>query len=138
MTDLVVEGLNHFYGSVQSLDHINLTCRRGVMTCLLGPSGCGKSTLLRCIGGYEQPQSGSVSLADQHLVCERNSLPPEKRHVGMVFQDCALFPHLSVWQNVAFGLRKLPRSERKRLALAALDRFHLADLADRYPHTCSQ
>lgn len=137
MNAIVIDALDHAYAGVPSLHGIALTCPPGAITCLLGPSGCGKSTLLRCIAGHERPTAGRVSLGDRRLVDGRHALPPETRGIGMVFQDAALFPHLRVWENVGFGLRRTRRRERRRLALAALGRFGLEDLAERYPHTCS-
>jgi iron(III) transport system ATP-binding protein len=137
MKALTISDLSHFYGEFQSLYGIDLACPAQQITCLLGPSGCGKSTLLRCIAGHESPISGSIHLGEEPLVKDHHSLPPEARGVGMVFQDYALFPHLKVWQNAAFGLHKLPRKQRRKRACEVLDRMEIGELADRYPHTCS-
>ena len=137
MSAIRIQGVSHFYGNLQSLSGVDLTCSPKEITCLLGPSGCGKSTLLRCIAGHERPTSGSIHLGDQLLSDPETHLPAERRDIGMVFQDYALFPHLKVWQNVAFGLHTLPRKERKPRALEVLERMEIPELAERYPHTCS-
>lgn len=137
MNSITLKGVSHFYGDIQSLREVDLFCAPKEITCLLGPSGCGKSTLLRCIAGHEQPSAGSIALGDQVLVDDTTRLAPEARDVGMVFQDYALFPHLKVWQNVAFGLHTFPRKDRKAMALEVLERMEIAELAERYPHTCS-
>ena len=137
MNSLLLKGLSHSYGSVQSLHSIDLACPASGITCLLGPSGCGKSTLLRCVAGHETPTAGSIHLGDQVLVDSNTFISPEKRKIGMVFQDYALFPHLKIWQNVAFGLQDLPRKERRTRAHEVLEQMEIGELADRYPHTCS-
>jgi ABC-type Fe3+/spermidine/putrescine transport system ATPase subunit len=103
---------------------VDLTLEPGTFFCLLGPSGCGKTTLLRLIGGYLLSDSGTIILADRDVTAQ----PPEQRDIGMVFQNYALFPHLSARANVAFGLevRKMPRAERERRIEAMLDRVGLA------------
>lgn len=103
MSDINVslENLTKLFGKVTAVDHINLNVKRGEFLTLLGPSGCGKTTLLRMIAGFEEPTSGSVHIDGQNVT----HVPPHKRPVNMVFQHYALFPHLSVFDNVAFGLR---------------------------------
>ena len=107
------------------------------ITTILGSSGCGKSTLLRCIAGHEQPFAGSIQLGDQCLSGEKHWVPPEHRPVGMVFQDYALFPHLTIERNVMFGLRHLAKAEQRERAMHWLARCGLSDLAQRHPHQCS-
>lgn len=104
---------------------------------LVGPSGCGKSTLLRLIAGIEKCQSGRVNLYGGTVSSPKLHVPPEKRDVGLVFQDYALFPHLSVLDNVCFGLNKLARAARKPTALAALEQVGMTHLSHRYPHELS-
>jgi putative spermidine/putrescine transport system ATP-binding protein len=121
---LRLQGLCHAFGSnPPAVDGVNLALEPGTFFCLLGPSGCGKTTLLRLIGGYLTPSSGSIFLGHHEVTAQ----PPERRDVGMVFQNYALFPHLSARANVAFGLeaRKVPRPERERRVEAMLDRVGL-------------
>jgi iron(III) transport system ATP-binding protein len=116
---------------------LSFVLRRGEIGCLLGPSGCGKTTVLRAIAGFEPLLSGSISLGGRRLSTAEHTAAPETRQVGVVFQDYALFPHLSVSDNIAFGLRKLPLSQRKErvdklLALVGLDTH-----ARQFPHELS-
>ena len=135
---LSLSGVKHCYQRFVSLHGVSLECEPGAITCLLGPSGCGKSTLLRCIAGHEPICDGTITLGDTTLVDGKScGIAPEKRHVGMVFQDYALFPHLRVWQNVAFGLTGMSKKAKKQHAIEMLQHFGLEDLAERYPHTCS-
>ena len=118
------------------VDHVSLSILPGNVTCLLGPSGCGKSTTLRMIAGVEQPDSGEIRV-DGRLVCDTvTRVPPEKRSVGLMFQDFALFPHLCVGDNVAFGLRG-PKAARRKRAGELLERVGLAHFMDDYPHQLS-
>ena len=106
---LVVRGVSKKYGPTTVLDHIDLTIRRGELVTLLGPSGCGKTTLLRAIAGLAQPDTGKVELAGRDVT----HVPPHKRNVGVVFQSYALFPHLTVAGNVAFGLEGARRGQAR-------------------------
>jgi iron(III) transport system ATP-binding protein len=126
-------GLVRRFGPVTAVDGVSLEIDQGEVVALLGPSGCGKTTLLRLLAGFERPDAGSVRLGGVE-VAGRSWVPPERRQVGLVFQDYALFPHLTVAENVAFGLRRPGRSERvaELLAQAGLD-AHGA----RYPHELS-
>jgi iron(III) transport system ATP-binding protein len=110
---------------------------RGEIGCLLGPSGCGKTTVLRAIAGFESLQGGSISLGGRILSEPGQTAPPETRHVGVVFQDYALFPHLPVWDNIEFGLRKLSSAERKARIDRLLSLVGLASHARQYPHELS-
>lgn len=123
------------YGSFTALDGVSLTASRGELLTLLGPSGCGKTTLLRIIAGFLQPDAGQVSLAGRGL----NGVPPNARNLGMVFQNYAIFPHLSVAENVAYGLRArgIASSEIVRRVAEALARVRLAQFADRFPDALS-
>jgi iron(III) transport system ATP-binding protein len=125
------------YGSKAAVDGVSLDLRAGRITCLLGPSGCGKSTLLRLIAGLEPLDDGTIHAGDRLLSDATQEVPPEHRGVGLVFQDYALFPHLTVLQNVAFGLRHQPRRERTARALALLEQVQLASRADAWPHMLS-
>ena len=115
----------------------SLDVAAGEVVCLLGPSGCGKTTLLRLASGIERPSGGRVLLDGQEVAGPNRFVPPEKRSVGLMFQDFALFPHLTNLQNVAFGLSALARDDAVREAFAALERVGLADYAQEYPHVLS-
>ena len=122
------------FGAVQAVDDARLCIERGEFVALLGPSGCGKTTLLRLIAGFEEPDAGEIRVAERPVAGGGVWVPPERRKVGMVFQDYALFPHLTVAENVAFGL---PRSERKARVPAVLALVDLCGHGDRYPHELS-
>jgi len=113
---LTFDDLSRRYGATLALDHVSLDIAPGEILCLLGPSGCGKSTLLRIAAGVERPSAGRVLLDEQEVGGPERFVPPEKRGVGLMFQDFALFPHLSILDNAAFGLRSLTRPKpRPRL-----------------------
>lgn len=117
---------------------INLHLEAGEVVCLLGPSGCGKTTLLRIAAGLQVPTSGKVFLG-RSLVSAPGGVqvPPEKRNVGLAFQESALFPHLTVLENVCFGISALPKKQKQSRALDLLERLGMADSANVYPHTLS-
>lgn len=125
------------YGEVAVLDGISLDIAPGEVVSLLGPSGSGKTTLLRLISGIERPDSGRVLINDSEVAGPDRFVPPEKRGVGLMFQDFALFPHLSVLDNVCFGLKGLAPQDRVRSARAILERVGLAGFADAFPSTLS-
>jgi iron(III) transport system ATP-binding protein len=116
---------------------VSLEVRAGELVAVLGPSGCGKTTLLRLIAGFERPDSGSIEAGDERVAGNGSFVPPERRRVGMVFQDYALFPHLTVERNVAFGLERRPRAERRTLTRTTLELVGLQHKARRYPHELS-
>ena len=120
-----------------AVENIDLQLEEGRIGSLLGPSGCGKSTLLRVIAGFQQPRSGEVLLHGKQVSSADHMMPPEKRNLGMVFQDFALFPHLTVEDNVAFGLRNRNRFDRKERVFEMLELIDLKELARRYPHQLS-
>jgi iron(III) transport system ATP-binding protein len=134
---LSLRGISKRFGERVALDRISLDVDRGQVLCLLGQSGCGKSTTLRIAAGLERPDSGLVFVSGRLVEGEGRHEPPEVRRVGLMFQDYALFPHLSALENVAFGLAKLPRAERGKRATDELARVGLAGLKDAYPHTLS-
>ncbi len=137
MDALVFENVSHAYGATPAVREVNLRLAQGEILCLLGPSGCGKTTVLRLAAGLEPLQAGRVTLNEQEVARPGRSLPPEARGVGLVFQDYALFPHLTVADNVAFGLTDLPQSRRREIVAEMLERVGLADRAGRYPHLLS-
>ena len=125
------------FGRTTALDGLDLGVRPGELFAVLGPSGCGKTTLLRVIAGFERPQAGTVSVGGEPVAGPGRWLPPERRQIGMVFQDYALFPHLTVERNVAFGLRKLAAEDRAGRVRSALDLVGLQHKAGRHPHELS-
>ncbi len=125
------------YGESFAVRDLSLDIAPGEVVCLLGPSGCGKTTLLRLAAGIEKVSGGRILMDGQEVSGPNRFVPPEKRGIGLMFQDFALFPHLSILENVAFGLRSLSRAEAHRIALAALERVGLARYADDYPHVLS-
>ncbi|MFP6730732.1 MAG: ABC transporter ATP-binding protein [Alphaproteobacteria bacterium] len=137
MDALTLQGVCHAYDGELAIDSIDLTVGEGKLVCLLGPSGCGKTTVLRVAAGLEPVQQGRVFIGESEVARPGASTPPEERGVGLVFQDYALFPHLTVTENVAFGLKGRPSVERLGTPKQMLDLVGLADLAERYPHTLS-
>jgi iron(III) transport system ATP-binding protein len=131
---ICAHGVSKRFGSIAALDGANLCVERGEFVALLGPSGCGKTTLLRLIAGFEHPDAGEVRIEDARVAGGTAWVPPERRRVGMVFQDYALFPHLTVAENVGFGVR---RSERRGRVREVLDLVGLAGYEPRYPHELS-
>lgn len=125
------------YGNSVIVDSFSLSVGRGETASLLGPSGVGKTTLLRAIAGFHPLDSGEIQIDGKVVSRQDYHLEPEKRKLGMVFQDFALFPHLTVAQNVAIGLRKLPKSERVKRVRQMLERLSINNLAERYPHQIS-
>lgn len=134
---LTFEGVERRYGAATALAGISLDIAPGEVVCLLGPSGCGKTTLLRIASGIEKPSAGRVLISGEEVAGPSRFVPPEKRHVGLMFQDFALFPHLTIRDNVAFGLQALPRAVAHREAIAMLARVGLERFADQYPHVLS-
>ena len=134
---LVLDAVSKSYGSVAAACDLRLEAAPGELLTLIGPSGCGKSTTLRLVAGLERPDSGCIRIAGETVAQGRSFTPPERRRVGLVFQDHALFPHLSVARNVAFGIDKLPKDEQRRRVAEMLDLVRLGDLAERYPHELS-
>ncbi len=126
-----------FQPGVPVLQGVSLQVKAGQMVCLLGPSGCGKTTLLRLVAGFEEPDSGEIYLRQRLVSRPGLVLPPEQRHVGMVFQDYALFPHMTIRQNIQFGLVHRPAAWRRHRVSAMLRLVSLEGLAERYPHELS-
>ncbi len=134
---LEVQNLTHAYGEDQVVRGISFTLARGAIGCLLGPSGCGKTTVLRCIAGFETPQSGVIRLGGRELSGSGAPVPPERRGIGMVFQDYALFPHLSVAENIAFGLHGNPREAQVKRTRELAEMVGLTAELNKYPHELS-
>jgi iron(III) transport system ATP-binding protein len=126
-----VENLVKRFGSVTAVAGVSVTVEPGEIFFLLGPSGCGKTTLLRCVAGFHAPEEGTIRIGGRDVT----ALPPHRRDTGMVFQNYALWPHLTVAENVSFGLemRRVPRAEARRRVREALDRVHMADRAAARP-----
>ncbi|WP_269930021.1 ABC transporter ATP-binding protein [Aminobacter sp. HY435] len=135
---LAFENIRHsFANGAETLRDVSLAAEPGEVLCLLGPSGSGKTTLLRIAAGIEAQNSGSVRLNGREIAGPSVFLPPEQRSIGLVFQDFALFPHLTILDNVRFGLTALSREESRKEALIALARVGLEHYADNYPHALS-
>lgn len=134
-TSVTLEDIHYAFGTQTVLNHLDLAIEAGSIVALLGPSGCGKSTILKLLAGLLQPQQGTLKFGERLIASADHSLPPEQRDIGMVFQDYALWPHMSVAQNVAFPLlmRRVAARERDERVMAALQRVGLADFAGRKP-----
>ncbi len=130
---LKIEDVEHQYGDKSTLRGVSLELKDGMIACLLGPSGCGKTTLLRCVAGFEVLKRGSITLNQRCVSSPENFIPPEQRRVGVVFQDYALFPHMTVAQNIGFGIRQLPEAQRKLKVQNLLHSVALEAYRDRYP-----
>lgn len=134
---LTFEDIHHSYHSKETIKGVSLAAKAGEVLCLLGPSGSGKTTLLRIAAGIEIQSAGRLLLNGQEISGPSVFMPPEKRGVGLMFQDFALFPHMSIRDNVRFGLTALPKREALIQADAALERVGLSHYADLYPHVLS-
>ncbi len=121
----------------QSLESFNLTVQKGEITTILGESGSGKSTLLRLIAGLEMPTKGNIMVGDHCMCSQSKFVQPEKRGVGMVFQDYALFPHMKVEENIKFGLQKWSRGEKKKRLNEVIELVNLKGFEKRYPYELS-
>src|SRR5262252_4924348 len=136
---LELDKLTKRYGGVTSVDGIELAVERGEFICLLGPSGCGKTTTLRMLAGFLEPDSGEIRLEGRVISKPGSVVPPERRNMGMIFQSYAVWPHMTVLQNVAYGLKmkSVPQPERDERAMAMLKATKLDALAARYPSELS-
>jgi len=138
MAKIILEHINHLYGEKEVLKDFSFSFEKGKTTCLLGPSGCGKTTVLRLIAGLERPSAGVVKINGNTVTDNREILvPPHQRNVGFIFQDLALWPHFTVYDNIAFGLRKKKGKNIKNKVFDLLDLFGISDKARKYPHQLS-
>ena len=135
MVSITIENVVKMFGQVRAVDNVSLRIEKGELFFLLGPSGCGKTTLLRLIAGFYQPDGGRILFADNDV----SGVPPHKRNTGMVFQNYALWPHMSVSDNLTFGLemRRIPPAERKERVEQVLDMVQMREYADRAPNQLS-
>ena len=137
---LELDKIGFHYGTQEVLQNVSLKLQKGELGALLGPSGCGKSTLFHLIAGILKPTSGSISLNNMVVSSSQKTLPPEKRNIGMVFQDYLLFPHLTVMDNIQFGLhpkKEWSKREKKQRALELLELVQLGQYGSRYSHELS-
>jgi iron(III) transport system ATP-binding protein len=139
MSTLVLERISKTFGGSPVLDEVTISVPDRSFICLLGPSGCGKTTLLRIVAGLESPTAGKVTLGDRVLWDRGVNVSPEKRGFAMVFQSYAVWPHMTVYENVAYPLRirRVQKAEREKRVRGALELVHLDDLKDRFPHQLS-
>jgi iron(III) transport system ATP-binding protein len=130
-----LRGITKWYGDQTVVDDVWLKIEHGLLICLLGPSGCGKTTTLRLIAGFIEPSVGDIVVGGRVLSSPQRTLPPERRNMSMIFQSYALWPHMTVAENIAYGLtlRKLDRAAILKRVHHILATMHLAPLADRYP-----
>jgi iron(III) transport system ATP-binding protein len=135
MAHLELDNLSKRYGGVLTVDSVELSVEQGEFICLLGPSGCGKTTTLRMIAGLIEPDAGEVRVGGKVLSSPRSVIRPERRNMGMIFQSYAVWPHMTVRQNIGYGLkmRKVPPAERQQRIEAVLQATKLAGLGERYP-----
>src|SRR5207244_12599224 len=129
--------LTYPHAAAPALSDLTLAVEEAATLSILGPSGCGKTTVLRAIAGFERPQAGAITIAGRPVCDAANWVVPEERGVGMVFQDYALFPHLTVAENVAFGLRRLEKAAAVHMVAQTLDLVGLTGFEDRYTHELS-
>jgi len=134
---LELKSVSVTFDQVNVVSQISLSLKEGEIGCLLGPSGCGKTTLLRAIAGFENPSDGDIWLHDRQVSSNTINIPPEKRRVGMIFQDFALFPHLSIAENIGFGLQHLSKTKRAQRITELLHLIELETIARRHPHQLS-
>src|SRR5919197_451223 len=128
-----LRGLTKRYGGNAVVDNVSLNIEHGLLVCLLGPSGCGKTTTLRLIAGFVEPSEGEIAVGERVVSSPARTLPPEQRNMSMIFQSYALWPHMTVADNVAYGLtlRKIDRDTIKKKIATIIDTTHMTELADR-------
>lgn len=135
MSKIELKHIDKFYGKNHVLKDLNLTIEDGDFMTLLGPSGCGKTTLMRQLAGFSEPEEGDVLVDGKRM----NGLPPFKRNTPLVFQEYALFPHMTVYENISYGLKlkKAPKEEKDRKVAEMLEMFNLQGLDGRFPKQLS-
>lgn len=136
-TALQLDAVSRSFGKVDALKDITLSIQSGEIICLAGHSGCGKSSLLRIIAGVDKPDSGVLSMNGKEVAGPHYFVEPEKRKIGFVFQDYALFPHLTAEQNILFGLKALPKEQAIKRAQEVIEHVGISSLVKRYPHMLS-
>lgn len=141
MADVKISSVTKKFGDVYAVNNFNALIKDGEFVSILGPSGCGKTTMLRMIAGFERATEGEIAIGDQVVSKAKDGIfvPPEKRHIGMVFQSYAVWPHMNVLDNVAYPLKiqKVPTEERRKRTEQALELVHLEEYASRYPNQLS-
>lgn len=134
---LVFDNVSRFFGRIEAVKDVSFELQPAEIVCLLGPSGCGKTTVLRIAAGVDRPARGRVVIGGEEVAGPACFVPPERRHIGLMFQDFALFPHMTILRNVAFGLKGLRRADAERESMQGLERVGLARYAHAYPHVLS-
>ncbi|WNZ57474.1 ABC transporter ATP-binding protein [Microbulbifer sp. MKSA007] len=134
---LSIENLQCRYGEQVVIESVSFALQAGEIACLLGPSGCGKTTLLHAIAGFQPVAAGSIQLSGEVISSREKQIPAEQRNIGVVFQDYALFPHLTVEQNIAFGIQSMPKSKRQSRTQSLLKLVRLEGFGQQYPHQLS-
>ena len=137
MSSLVLDNLSYQYNGTAVIENLDLTVAKDEIVCLLGASGCGKTTTLKAIAGLIEAKQGKVFIDGKLVSDEQSFLAPEYRNIGMMFQDYALFPHLTVADNIAFGLAKMPKAQKQQRVDEMLELVHLIGCAKRFPHQLS-
>src|SRR3954466_8105641 len=134
MASVELRGLTKRYGELAVVDDVSLTIEHGRLVCLLGPSGCGKTTTLRLIAGFVEPTAGEIRVGEKLVSSPARTIPPERRNMSMIFQSYALWPHMTVAENVAYGLklRKMSKDTIAQKLNSILSTTHLDQLAERY------
>jgi iron(III) transport system ATP-binding protein len=134
---LSFDSVSFSYNGERVVDNVSFSIAEGELVCLLGPSGCGKTTCLRLAAGMEKPDDGTIRLGGEVVSTSAHVAPPETRHIGFLFQEFALFPHLSVYDNICFGLNGMTPTEQKARALELLKEVGLSGFADKFPNSLS-
>ena len=137
MSSLILQGVSYHYNGTQVIHDLDLTVGKDEIVCLLGASGCGKTTTLKAIAGLIEAKQGSIFIDGKLVSDEQSFISPEHRNIGMMFQDYALFPHLTVANNIAFGLSKMSKAQKQQRVDEMLKLVHLIGCADRFPHQLS-